>query len=60
MYMYSDENNHYIVIAKDISNKTIGDIICKLTNLTEKNKSLHLYFCELKKDPPHFYRLNKD
>lgn len=54
--MYGEENRHYIVIAKDISNKTIGDIICELANLTEKNRLLHLYFCELKKDLQYFHQ----
>jgi hypothetical protein len=54
--MYGEENRHYIIIAKDISNKTIGDIICELANLTEKNRLLHFYFCELKKDLPYFHQ----
>ncbi len=54
--MFCEENKHYIVIANDISNKTIGDIICELSNLTEKNNKLYLYFDELKKDLPYFYQ----
>lgn len=54
--MCCEENKHYLAIANDISNKTIGDIICELANLTEKNKLLLLYFCQLKKDLPHFYQ----
>ena len=54
--MCNEENKHYIVIANNISNKTIGDIIGELANLTNKNKLLYSYFDELKKDLPYFYQ----
>lgn len=54
--MCNEENKHYIVIANNISNKTIGNIICELANLTKKNFLLYSYFEELKNGLPYFYQ----
>jgi hypothetical protein len=53
--MFNDENKIFINVIKDISNKTIYDIIYNLIEYNVKIKSIYLYLEQLKKDLPYFY-----